>query len=351
MLKTHHNLPDRIKVTKPQAYDWPKRDSKERMEMFQRIEEAGKATYGIAVNSFDGLEPEYVEEFAKAKDKNIKLGPHPSLSLSLSLSLSFVTCCNKEEGALSSPVLSRPHINPNTNTAAPPQLTTAPPQLGHRPPQTHREPPPLVSCCQPTTPYFRHLFRKSITTTVSIVVTTEYHPTPLSTHHPPPSNAHHRHHRHCCEIPTTTKLLLSPIHFLVEFEKKRSSRRPPEQPPVAHHHRLPFYHRLLLLPPTIFSYHHCSLPLPSVSQLHPRNFDCVFCASDRTSGIDLHTYPLCRPSLSTQHQDSQIGPYETAGAKDVKATVNLQLNVHVVVEIEFASFLEVMLAVANSYKE
>ncbi|CAH1439724.1 unnamed protein product [Lactuca virosa] len=64
-------LPDRIEVTKPQASDWPKRDSKERLEMFERIEEAGKAAYGIVVNSFDELEPKYVEEFAKAKDKKV----------------------------------------------------------------------------------------------------------------------------------------------------------------------------------------------------------------------------------------------------------------------------------------
>ncbi|KAI3512155.1 hypothetical protein L1887_19384 [Cichorium endivia] len=64
-------LPDRIEVTKPQASDWPRKDSKERMERFERIEEATKDAYGIVVNSFEELEPKYVEEFAKAKDKKV----------------------------------------------------------------------------------------------------------------------------------------------------------------------------------------------------------------------------------------------------------------------------------------
>ncbi|KAI3696725.1 hypothetical protein L6452_29233 [Arctium lappa] len=64
-------LPDRIEVTKPQASGWGIADSKRSQEMLDRMREAGKATYGIVVNSFEELEPKYVEEFAKAKGKKV----------------------------------------------------------------------------------------------------------------------------------------------------------------------------------------------------------------------------------------------------------------------------------------
>ncbi|XP_024983332.1 UDP-glycosyltransferase 73E1-like [Cynara cardunculus var. scolymus] len=64
-------LPDRIEVTKAQASGWGKGDSKRSKERFERMQEAGKASYGIVVNSFDELEPKYVEEFAKAKGKKV----------------------------------------------------------------------------------------------------------------------------------------------------------------------------------------------------------------------------------------------------------------------------------------
>ncbi|KAI3512156.1 hypothetical protein L1887_19385 [Cichorium endivia] len=64
-------LPDRIEVTKPQALGWGKGNTKETKEIYELTEEAEKAAYGIVVNSFEGLEPKYVEEFEKAKDKKV----------------------------------------------------------------------------------------------------------------------------------------------------------------------------------------------------------------------------------------------------------------------------------------
>nr|XP_043612185.1 UDP-glycosyltransferase 73E1-like [Erigeron canadensis] len=64
-------LPDEIEVTKPQASTWGKGDSEETTDMFERMQIAEKASSGIVVNSFEELEPKYVEEFAKAKDKRV----------------------------------------------------------------------------------------------------------------------------------------------------------------------------------------------------------------------------------------------------------------------------------------
>ncbi|KAJ9559337.1 hypothetical protein OSB04_013951 [Centaurea solstitialis] len=64
-------LPDRIEVTKPQASTWGRGDTKETTEMFDRMQEAEKASFGIVVNSFEELEPEYVEAFSKAKGKKV----------------------------------------------------------------------------------------------------------------------------------------------------------------------------------------------------------------------------------------------------------------------------------------
>ncbi|KAJ0503325.1 putative trans-zeatin O-beta-D-glucosyltransferase [Helianthus annuus] len=64
-------LPDRIEVTKPQASTWGRGDTKESTMIFERMQEAEKEAIGIVVNSFEELEPKYVKEFAKAKDKNV----------------------------------------------------------------------------------------------------------------------------------------------------------------------------------------------------------------------------------------------------------------------------------------
>ncbi|KAD3337527.1 hypothetical protein E3N88_33047 [Mikania micrantha] len=64
-------LPDRIEVTKPQAWTWGKGDTKESSALFERMQEANKDAIGIVVNSFEELEPKYVEELAKAKDKKV----------------------------------------------------------------------------------------------------------------------------------------------------------------------------------------------------------------------------------------------------------------------------------------
>nr|XP_043612238.1 UDP-glycosyltransferase 73E1-like [Erigeron canadensis] len=64
-------LPDRIEVTKPQASTWGRGDSKETTDLFDRMLEAEKTCSGIVVNSFEELEPRYVEEFTKVKDKKV----------------------------------------------------------------------------------------------------------------------------------------------------------------------------------------------------------------------------------------------------------------------------------------
>ncbi|KAL4560466.1 hypothetical protein LXL04_032618 [Taraxacum kok-saghyz] len=64
-------LPDRIEVTKPQATTWGMGDSKETTDNFVRMQEAEKNSFGIVVNSFEELEPKYVKEFAKVKDKKV----------------------------------------------------------------------------------------------------------------------------------------------------------------------------------------------------------------------------------------------------------------------------------------
>ncbi|KAI7724854.1 hypothetical protein M8C21_006968 [Ambrosia artemisiifolia] len=64
-------LPDRIEVTKPQASTWGRGDTKETTEVFERMLEAEKEAIGIVVNSFEELEPKYVEELAKAKGKKV----------------------------------------------------------------------------------------------------------------------------------------------------------------------------------------------------------------------------------------------------------------------------------------
>ncbi|KAI7736874.1 hypothetical protein M8C21_014415 [Ambrosia artemisiifolia] len=65
------DLPDRIEVTKPQASTWGRGDTKESTEVFERMLVAEKDAIGIVVNSFEELEPKYVKELAKAKDKKV----------------------------------------------------------------------------------------------------------------------------------------------------------------------------------------------------------------------------------------------------------------------------------------
>ncbi|KAI3677164.1 hypothetical protein L1987_86785 [Smallanthus sonchifolius] len=64
-------LPDQIEVTKPQASTWGRGDTKESTVVFERMQEAEIDALGIVVNSFEELEPKYVEGLAKAKDKNV----------------------------------------------------------------------------------------------------------------------------------------------------------------------------------------------------------------------------------------------------------------------------------------
>ncbi|KAJ9559345.1 hypothetical protein OSB04_013959 [Centaurea solstitialis] len=64
-------LKDRIELTKPQAAAWGRPDDKETAEWFEGLREAEEEADGIVVNSFQELELDYVEEFAKAKDKKV----------------------------------------------------------------------------------------------------------------------------------------------------------------------------------------------------------------------------------------------------------------------------------------
>ncbi|KAJ9555334.1 hypothetical protein OSB04_009948 [Centaurea solstitialis] len=71
-------LPDRIEVTKLQAFghgnpspgDTSEAKTTE-MRYLERVREAEKAAYGVLVNSFEELEPEYAKELAKVKGKNV----------------------------------------------------------------------------------------------------------------------------------------------------------------------------------------------------------------------------------------------------------------------------------------
>ncbi|KAI3696724.1 hypothetical protein L6452_29232 [Arctium lappa] len=65
-------LSDRIELTKAQASAWgnPKR-KKETADWFEGLREAEEDAHGIVVNSFRELEPNYVEQLAKAKDKKV----------------------------------------------------------------------------------------------------------------------------------------------------------------------------------------------------------------------------------------------------------------------------------------
>ncbi|GJW31025.1 UDP-glycosyltransferase 73E1-like protein [Tanacetum coccineum] len=62
-------IPDRIELTKVQALSWGSKDIKETAAFFEIVREAEEAANGVVVNSFEELEPKYVEELAKAKEK------------------------------------------------------------------------------------------------------------------------------------------------------------------------------------------------------------------------------------------------------------------------------------------
>ncbi|KAI3696720.1 hypothetical protein L6452_29225 [Arctium lappa] len=62
---------DEIKLTKAQAGSWGKRDTEAMVDMFRRMDEAEKGADGIVVNSFQELEPKYVEELEKVIDKKV----------------------------------------------------------------------------------------------------------------------------------------------------------------------------------------------------------------------------------------------------------------------------------------
>nr|GEY13839.1 UDP-glycosyltransferase 73E1-like [Tanacetum cinerariifolium] len=64
-------LPDRIKITKPQASGWGKGKTEASIRRFERRQESRKGAYGIVVNSFEELEPKYVEAIRKVKDKKV----------------------------------------------------------------------------------------------------------------------------------------------------------------------------------------------------------------------------------------------------------------------------------------
>ncbi|XP_076950027.1 anthocyanidin 3-O-glucosyltransferase 4-like [Bidens hawaiensis] len=58
-------------IDKLKTYIRKREDSKESTAVFERMQEAEKEAIGIVVNSFEELEPKYVEEFAKAKGKRV----------------------------------------------------------------------------------------------------------------------------------------------------------------------------------------------------------------------------------------------------------------------------------------
>ena len=64
-------LPDQIEITKPQASGWGKGNTEASFRRYERRREAGKGAYGIVVNSFEELEPKYVDAFRKVKDKKV----------------------------------------------------------------------------------------------------------------------------------------------------------------------------------------------------------------------------------------------------------------------------------------
>ncbi|VFR01838.1 unnamed protein product [Cuscuta campestris] len=69
-------VPDKIEMTKAQVTHMVNPRSKEWSELCGEIIEAEENAYGILVNSFEELEPEYIKEFKKAKGKYVwTIGP------------------------------------------------------------------------------------------------------------------------------------------------------------------------------------------------------------------------------------------------------------------------------------
>ncbi|CAH9129306.1 unnamed protein product [Cuscuta epithymum] len=77
-------LPDKIEMTKAQLTNMATPHSKEWGELFDQIKDAENNAYGILVNSFEELEPEYIKELERAKGIHVwTVGP--------------VSLCNKVE--------------------------------------------------------------------------------------------------------------------------------------------------------------------------------------------------------------------------------------------------------------
>ncbi|XP_028054796.1 UDP-glycosyltransferase 73C3-like isoform X1 [Camellia sinensis] len=69
-------LPDRIELTKAQLAMFLNRSSPEWQDLRNRIKAAEAEAYGVVINSFEELEPRYVDEFRKVKgDKVWCVGP------------------------------------------------------------------------------------------------------------------------------------------------------------------------------------------------------------------------------------------------------------------------------------
>ncbi|KAI3522882.1 hypothetical protein L1887_00934 [Cichorium endivia] len=66
-----HDMPDQVEFTKPQITGSFKPRTEGEEEFFNRALAAEKAAYGIVVNSFEELEPDYIKELKKAKDTKI----------------------------------------------------------------------------------------------------------------------------------------------------------------------------------------------------------------------------------------------------------------------------------------
>ncbi|KAL3536214.1 hypothetical protein ACH5RR_004675 [Cinchona calisaya] len=78
------DLPERIEVTKAQVQGLVKPIIPEWVEIQEQIREAEKEAFGVVVNTFEELEPDYVRQYKKAKGKGVWcIGP--------------VSLCNKEK--------------------------------------------------------------------------------------------------------------------------------------------------------------------------------------------------------------------------------------------------------------
>ncbi|KAI3472020.1 hypothetical protein Pfo_028708 [Paulownia fortunei] len=65
------NLPDRIKLRKSQVGGSTYRKSAVLKDVTDQIRAAEKTSYGVVVNSFEELEPEYVKEYSKVKGEKV----------------------------------------------------------------------------------------------------------------------------------------------------------------------------------------------------------------------------------------------------------------------------------------